>query len=465
MREDSPARQRKSPKQEPKSLIAPRDATPVGLSCNAPLQNIYISFTHIFSGIPFAKLFPPLMLRRDFLSASTALWAGSFLAQAAQAAQAAQPEPTTETIQPLSVAALGHTGRGNYGHGLDTLWLTLPQTKVAAVSDPDPAGLAASQKRFSDAKPFRDYRRMLEEIRPDIAAICPRHVDQHHAMILAAVETGVRGIYIEKPFVRTPAEADDVVRLCTEHGVRLAIAHRNRYHPALPVLADLLGNGEFGTPLEIRARGKEDKRGGALDLWILGSHVLNLGVFFAGKPLACSAAIFLQGTFATAQKIEDGPEGVGPILGDEVHARFETEKGIPLFFDSKKDASERSAGFGLQIICTGGVIDLRMDAEPMIQVLKGNPFKPASDSRAWVPITSGGVGVPEPLPNIRALVAGHQQPALDLISCMQSGNQPLCGPEDGRTVIEMIHAIFASHMQKSARIPLPLTKRSHALSA
>lgn len=399
------------------------------------------------------------MLRRDFLSASTALWAGSFLARASR------PEQATETPQPLRVGVLGHTGRGNYGHGLDTLWLTLPQTKVAAVSDSDPAGLAASQKRLLGAKPFRDYRRMLEEIRPDIAAICPRHVDQHHAMILAAVETGVRGIYIEKPFVRTPSEADDVVRLCKEHGVSLAIAHRNRYHPALPVLADLLGNGEFGTPLEIRARGKEDKRGGGLDLWVLGSHVLNLGVFFAGNPLACSAAAFVQGTFATAENIEDGAEGVGPILGDELHARFETERGIPLFFDSKKDAAERSAGFGLQIICTGGVVDLRMDAEPMIQVLKGNPFKPASDSRAWVPVTSGGVGVPEPRANIRALVAGHQQPALDLISCMKSGKQPLCGPEDGRTVIEMIHAIFASHMQKSARIPLPLTKRSHALSS
>lgn len=399
------------------------------------------------------------MLRRDFLSASTALWAGSLLTKADR------PEPAGETPKLLRVAVLGHTERGNYGHGIDTLWLTLPRTEVAAVSDPNPEGLAAAQKRFSDAKPFGDYVRMLGEIRPDIAAICPRHVDQHHAMILASIKAGVRGIYVEKPFVRTPAEADDIVRLCKEHGVSLAIAHRNRYHPALPVLADLLGNGEFGTPLEIRARGKEDKRGGGLDLWVLGSHVLNLGVFFAGPPLACSAAAFVQGTFATAENIQEGAEGVGPILGDEIHARFEMEKGIPLFFDSKKGAAERSAGFGLQLLCTGGVVDLRMDAEPMIQVLKGNPFKPATDPRAWVPITSGGVGVPEPLANIRALVAGHQQPALNLIASMESGKPPLCGPEEGRTVIEMIHAIFASHMQKGARIPLPLTKRSHALSS
>jgi hypothetical protein len=49
-------------------------------------------------------------------------------------------------------------------------------------------------------------------------------------MILAAIAAGVKGIYVEKPFVRTLAEADEVVKLCAEKGVRLAIAHRNRYH-------------------------------------------------------------------------------------------------------------------------------------------------------------------------------------------------------------------------------------------
>ena len=359
---------------------------------------------------------------------------------------------------------IGHTGRGNYGHGIDTLWLTLPQTRVTSVSDPDPQGLAAAQKKLATAQPFADYRKMLEETRPDIAAIGPRHIDQHHAMILAAIESGVRGIYIEKPFVRTPAEADDVVRLCKERGVRLAIAHRNRYHPALPVLAELLASGEFGKPLEIRARGKEDQRGGGLDLWVLGSHVLNLGVFLAGRPLACSGAAFVEGKPATLADIHEGDEGIGLLVGDEIHARFEMERGIPLFFDSKKNAAERSAGFGLQLLCTGGIVDMRMDTEPMIQVLKGNPFKPVADARAWVPLTSAGAGKPEPLANIRALVAGHHQPALDLIASMESGKEPLCGPEDGRTLVEMTHAIFKSHLEKGASVQLPLTQRTHALA-
>jgi predicted dehydrogenase len=305
---------------------------------------------------------------------------------------------------------------------------------------------------------------MLEETRPDIAAICPRHVDQHHAMILAAIHAGVRGIYIEKPFVRTPAEADEVVGLCKKHGVSLAIAHRNRFHPALPVLADLLDSGALGTPLEIRARGKEDQRGGGLDLWVLGSHVLNLGVFFGGKPLACSAAAYVEGRPAGPADIHNADEGLGPIVGEELHARFEMERGIPPFFDSKKNAADRAAGFGLQVVCSGGIVDLRMDTEPLIQVLKGNPFKPVADARAWVPLTSAGLGKPEPLTNIRALIAGHQQPGLNLLSAMHTGAPLACGPEDGRTVVEMIHSIFASHLKHGAKVSLPLSNRSHALA-
>jgi predicted dehydrogenase len=53
---------------------------------------------------------------------------------------------------------------------------------------------------------------MLAEAKPDIAAICARHIHEPRDMIVAAIEAGVKGIYIEKPFVRTLAEADDYVR-------------------------------------------------------------------------------------------------------------------------------------------------------------------------------------------------------------------------------------------------------------
>ena len=48
----------------------------------------------------------------------------------------------------LSVAVIGHTGRGNFGHGLDTLWLQIPETNIVAVSDPDEAGREKARKKL-----------------------------------------------------------------------------------------------------------------------------------------------------------------------------------------------------------------------------------------------------------------------------------------------------------------------------
>lgn len=364
---------------------------------------------------------------------------------------------------PSRVAVIGHTGRGNFGHGLDTLWRHVPGTQVVAVADANAKGLTEAQARLGDVRGFADYRQMLDEIRPDIAVIASRHVDQHHAMTLAAAAAGVRGIYMEKPFCRSLTEADAIIATCERNGLRLALAHRNRYHPALPVAVKLLREGAIGRILEYRARGKEDTRGGSLDLWVLGCHLFNLIHHFAGEPKACSASVFQQGRPLAAADLGEGAEGIGRLGGNEVHARFEMADGLPAFFDSAQNAGVRESGFGLQILGTEGVLDLRMDAEPLIHLRTGSPFRPDPRPTAWQPVTSGGIGVPEPIVDIRQQVGGHLAPALDLLAAMREDRDPLCSARDGRVTLEMISGVFESHRQGGARIALPLQERGNPL--
>ncbi len=387
------------------------------------------------------------MKRRTFLGAATAL--ASVRGRAADA--------------PVRVAVIGHTGRGNYGHGLDTMWRDVPGTQVVAVADADAKGLAEAQQRLGGVRGFADYRQMLDEVHADIAVIAPRHVDQHHAMTLAAAAAGMRGIYMEKPFCRTLAEADEIVAACQRTGLRLALAHRNRYHPALPVAVKLVREGAIGRVLEYRARGKEDARGGSLDLWVLGSHMLNLIHHFAGAPKTCSATVLQQGRPLTAAAVGEGSEGLGRLGGNEVHARFEMADGLPAFFDSVQNAGVRESGFGLQIIGTEGVLDLRMDAEPLVHLRTGSPFRPDSKPSAWQPVTSGGIGVPEPLTDIRKRVGGHLAPALDLMAALREAREPLCSAGDGRVILEMIAGVFESPRLGGARIELPLHERGTPL--
>jgi predicted dehydrogenase len=364
-----------------------------------------------------------------------------------------------------TVGVIGDTERGGYGHGLDTVWLGLPGTKIVGVSDPVEAGRTKAVERLNltPENAFADYREMLAKTNPELVAVCPRHVDQHHDMILAAIEAGARGLYVEKPFCRDLLEADAIVAACEKSGARLALAHRNRYHPVLPVVTKLIEDGTIGQLLEIRARGKEDARGGALDLWVLGSHVLNLCHYFGGAPLACSATVKQGGHSLVKSDLKQGAEGIGLLGGDEIHARFEMEKGFPIFFDSLANAGTKEAGFGLQLIGTEGIIDLRGDAEPLAHLLPGSPFRPVPEPRAWVPITTAGVGKPEPIGNIRTLVGGHHGPVLDLIAAIDEKRDPLCSDKDGRTVLEMTMAVFESHRREGAQVSIPPADRSNAL--
>src|SRR3954465_13076871 len=102
--------------------------------------------------------------RRRFLSAAVA----SGLALAARAADRGRQR---------RVAVIGHTGRGDYGHGLDVAWLRAPGAEGGGGAAPGAKGLAAARKRLNGARGFAGYRPMLAEVKPDVVAICPRYAD------------------------------------------------------------------------------------------------------------------------------------------------------------------------------------------------------------------------------------------------------------------------------------------------
>jgi hypothetical protein len=169
---------------------------------------------------------------------------------------------------------------------------------------------------------YADYREMLDKEKLDIVAVCPRWIDQHHAMLMAAAEHGCH-VYMEKPFCPTLEQADEVVQALDMRHLKLGIAHIAHYTPQLAHVKKLIADGEIGDVLEIRARGKEDRRGGGEDLWVLGSHMLDLMRAVAGNNVAwCFARVTLGGKPITKKDVVEGAEGLGPLAGDGVDAIY-----------------------------------------------------------------------------------------------------------------------------------------------
>src|SRR5262245_20411178 len=68
---------------------------------------------------------------------------------------------------------IGHTGRGNYGHGLDLCFQRIPAVSVLAVADPDEKGRAETARKTGAPRSYFDWRQMLEKEKPDLVSIGP----------------------------------------------------------------------------------------------------------------------------------------------------------------------------------------------------------------------------------------------------------------------------------------------------
>ncbi len=398
------------------------------------------------------------MKRRQFVTQS------AIVAAAAGTSQIAFSDSKSKR----RVGIIGHSGRGDYGHGLDNVWLKFPEAEIVGVADPVEKGLANELKKLkvADEVGFADYRKMLAETKPEFVSICPRHADQHEEMCLAAIEAGVRGIYVEKPFMQTPKDCDEVLAAAEKTGTKIAVAHRNRYHPVLQVVDQLIADGKLGKLLEIRGRGKGDRRGGAEDLWVLGTHVLNVMQYFGGAPKSCSAVMLQDGRQITkADVVLKSREGLGRLAGNELHARYEMERGVIATFDSMADDETKNQGFGLLLVGSKGVINIQMDKNPVAHFLEGNPFEPNTEPTGWLPITTAGIGKEEPKPELIASVRNHVAALQDLIASVDTPDrQPLCSGRDAALTVEMVSAVFESQRQGGKAVTFPLEQRENALA-
>lgn len=370
-------------------------------------------------------------------------------------------EPMNPTNKKHRIAIIGRTGRGNYGHGLDRVWLDVDDVEIVAVADDNDAGRAACAKRLRAKKAYADYREMLEKERPQIVSVAQRWIDKHHEMVLACADVGA-SVFLEKPFCQDLRQADELVRACEEKKIKLAIAHQTRYSPKIPVIRKILESGRLGNLLEMRGRGKEDHRGGGEDLWVLGTHIFDLMLLFGGEATSCFARVTQKGRPITEADVRSGNEGIGPLAGDHVEAIYEFSSGISASFSSCRRAAGNPSRFALTILGSKGALEMRTGYLPETHVLDDPAWSPGRTSSKWIPVSSAGVGKPEPLAN----KGSHQANILivrDLIDSIEKDRKPLGDVYSARAATEMIAAVFESHRQ-GRPVQMPLENRDNPLS-
>lgn len=362
----------------------------------------------------------------------------------------------------VRTAVIGSTGRGSYGHGLDVAWLDVPDVELVAVADDNPVGLAAEAKKLKLDKAFTDYRKMLDEVKPEVVSVSQRWIDRHHEMVLACFDRGIH-VYCEKPLCRTLAEADELVAASERNHTLLAISHQTRYSPKVDIVKQLIADGKIGRVLEYRARGKEDQRGGAEDLWVLGTHLMDLMRNFAGHPQWCFGTVTKDGQPIRKSDVVEGNEGIGPLAGDSVRAVYGLADGSTGYFASRKGVTGRATRFGMQIYGSEGVIEiLTGHLQPTVKLLQDSAWSPARSKKSWVEVTTAGIDKPEPEQE-GGLHAGNVLAIKDLLAAIKENRQPKGNLYEARGATEMIVAIFESQ-RVGGPVPLPLKTRVNPLT-
>ncbi|MEY4198893.1 MAG: hypothetical protein RLZZ265_633 [Verrucomicrobiota bacterium] len=177
--------------------------------------------------------------RRHFLKTSAAVTAATtlpqwFLEESAQA--------TTKPLGPNDKPGVALIGCGGRGRGVARE--AAQHGQMLAVCDLDEANLAQALKLWPDAKPYKDFRKLLE--RDDLHIIVNGTPDHWHTLVnLAALRAG-KDIYSEKPLTLTVDEGKRLVQAVRASKRVLQTGSQQRSDKNFRLACELVRNGRIG---------------------------------------------------------------------------------------------------------------------------------------------------------------------------------------------------------------------------
>ena len=182
------------------------------------------------------------MRRRTFVSLTSAVTAGYWIAPETKAADGA----STSANEQIRFACIGIGGKGASDSGEANR-----HGKVVAVADVDANQLKRVEKAFPDAKPYADFRKMLDEMGKEFDAVTVSTPDHTH-ITAAGMAMGLgKHCFCQKPLSRTVGEARALAELARTHKVATQMGNQGTASGGVRRLAAFIRQGGLGTVREV----------------------------------------------------------------------------------------------------------------------------------------------------------------------------------------------------------------------
>ena len=120
----------------------------------------------------------------------------------------------------------------------------IPGARIVGVCDAEPLMAKQMADRFSVNKPFTDPQEMLDSVKPDVVHITTPP-QSHFSLGKMCLEAGIN-VYMEKPFTVDTTEAEALIALAGQKGLKVTVGHNAQFTHAMIRMRELVKSGYLG---------------------------------------------------------------------------------------------------------------------------------------------------------------------------------------------------------------------------
>jgi glucose-fructose oxidoreductase len=126
-----------------------------------------------------------------------------------------------------------------------------PNAEIVGICDEQPARMESAIANFklTPDRVFTDYRKCIEQTKPDLVILCP--ATAHHGEWTEKVAAHGVNIIMEKPFAATLAEADRMIAAARRANTLLAVNWPLRWYRSHATTKRLIDEGLIGDVIEV----------------------------------------------------------------------------------------------------------------------------------------------------------------------------------------------------------------------
>lgn len=311
---------------------------------------------------------------------------------------------------------------------------SVPNAEVLAVMSPTPGHAAAFAAKHGIPHHFTELEALLAL--PEIDAIvigAPNHL---HCPITEAAAAAGKHVIVEKPLCLNLAEADRMIEACRAAQVKLMYAEELCFAPKYVRLKALLDEGALGDPILLKQSEKHDgphaphfwdvERSGGGVAMDMGCHAIEFFRWILGRPKVTS--VYAQmGTYVHADKTSGDDNAIIILEFENGVTAIAEESWTKLGGMDDRAEIHGSAGVAYADLLQGNSIQT-YSAKGV-----GYAVEKAGNTVGW------SYTIYEESWNY-----GFPQEFAHFTDCILHDRTPLVTGEDGRAVLEIILAAYAS---------------------